>query len=390
MCAVLSAAALCGAAGTYPAAQRGGLFESEFPGDGFLPGRRPSDSAILQTARTIPGSSLPDGPFPAAGGTAGLSGNTVPSFLLPLLEREYGSERGSELYFEQSSLVMIPRRQKKLTLNISPNISSKEVRFSSSDKSVAAVAKDGTVKSKKPGIAVITGTCDGHEAHAVVRVTSKSSGLKRKVRDRVAFYSDVADTDPAADRKRVVLAGSSALDRWGAAASALPQYEIVNTAVGGSTALEWRRLYKTLVLPYKPGAVVFLVGNNDIGKYGKITGKEAARRVTNLLKEVRNALGGDVPVFYCSMLISWNRKAVWKEEKLCNRFVRKFCEGEQNIYYIDLASKFLDSEGKPIKKLFAGDLLHPGRAGYALFKKYIGRALDRKLGQASWHTPGYQ
>ena len=73
---------------------------------------------------------------------------------------------------------------RKITLNASTNADGYTVKFRSSNKKVASVSADGTVKLKKEGTAKITAECNGIKSVCKVEVTPQSA--EKKAKDRRA------------------------------------------------------------------------------------------------------------------------------------------------------------------------------------------------------------
>lgn len=73
---------------------------------------------------------------------------------------------------------------REITLNASTNADGYTVKFRSSNKKVASVSADGTVKLKKEGTAKITAECNGIKSVCKVEVTPQSA--EKKAKDRRA------------------------------------------------------------------------------------------------------------------------------------------------------------------------------------------------------------
>lgn len=295
------------------------------------------------------------------------------------LAQRYSKERKKALYFELPLIQVVRNRTIILALNKKvPGIT-----YKSSNPKVATVNKKGIVTTRKRGYAVITAKTKKYTCHTVVYVFPKRNTLAGKVNDRAASAQTILNPSGEADannrKKTIVIAGSSSADRWVSISQALSGFNVVNTAIGGSTAQEWKSLYSRLILPYHPDAVILLVGSNDIGKNGAISGEECAARIQNVIAGIRNALGDRVPIFYISILINWNRKAAWPQEKTSNRLMKRYCSTEGNTYYIDVASRFLGKNGKPNKALFVSDRIHPNKKGYQIFNSVVGKKVRRVL-----------
>lgn len=315
--------------------------------------------------------------------TQGTATSSMTDLQLPAKVRrlalQYSREQKKALHFRQPLIQVV--RNRKVALSFNKKVSG--IVYKSSNPKTVTVNKRGIITSRKKGYAVITAKYKKNVCHTVIYVFPRRNTLAGKVNARNASALAALNAGRASARnyrkKTIVIAGSSSADRWSSVSEALPGFNVVNTAIGGSTAEEWGQLYTKLILPYHPDAVILLVGSNDIGKYGAISGEECAARIQNIIKELRQSLGDEIPIFYISILINWNRKAAWKQEKMSNKLMKQYCSTAANTYYIDVASKFL-KKGKPNKALFASDKLHPNKKGYQIFKKVIGKKVKQVMG----------
>ena len=63
---------------------------------------------------------------------------------------------------------------------------------------------------------------------------------------------------------RVVLTGSSTIERWTSSADDLVEWPTVNVGIGGSTLMQHASATGELIRPLRPGALVVYVGVNDL------------------------------------------------------------------------------------------------------------------------------
>lgn len=301
------------------------------------------------------------------------TGMAVPAKVKALI-RKYEDEQDKEVHFTSTILFLVQNRTVKLTFNKNPG----KVSYKISGKKVARVSSDGTVTTRRKGVAVVTAKTGKGTRHIVIYVMAHTGSTSEKISRRIR--SAKSSVTKKSRKKTIVLAGSSSFDRWSTAAEAFPGCNVINTAIGGTTALQWTVLYKQLIVPYQPDAVVLFVGSNDIGKNGLISGKECASRIQKLIENIRESLGKDVPIFYVSMLNPYSRKKAWPQEKTSNRLVKAYCGRTKNVYFIDLVPYFLGRNGKPDRKLFCKDRMHPNKKGYKIFKAVIGRKVMKVLG----------
>ena len=298
------------------------------------------------------------------------------------LVRKYTKEKGKTIYFASPFCQVVRNRSVQLTIN-------KEaagVTYKSSKPKVARVSKKGVLSTYKRGYTVITATWKKKTCHMVVYVIPSRGALDASVKSRIISAKNIKNAgsqrkqvSSSRKKKTILLAGSSSADRWRSVSQAFSGFNVVNNAIGGTTAQEWMTLYKKLIIPYHPDAVILLVGSNDIGSTGRIRGETCAERVQNLIASIRQDLGDHVPVFYISIPVTPSRKKAWPQEKTANRLIKKYCSETDNVFYIDLASKFLDKNGKPKASYFASDRLHPSSKGYQVYNSVVSKLVKKVL-----------
>ena len=298
------------------------------------------------------------------------------------LVRKYAKEKGKTIYFASPFLQVVRNRSVQLTIN-------KEaagVTYKSSKPKVARVSKKGVLSTCKRGYTVITAAWKKKTCHMVVYVIPSRGALDASVKSRIISAKNIKNAGSQRNqvsssrrKKTILLAGSSSADRWRSVSQAFSGFNVVNNAIGGTTAQEWMTLYKKLIIPYHPDAVILLVGSNDIGSTGRIRGETCAERVQNLIASIRRDLGDHVPVFYMSIPVTPSRKKAWPQEKTANRLIKKYCSETDNVFYIDLASKFLDKNGKPKASYFASDRLHPSSKGYQVYNSVVSKLVKKVL-----------
>lgn len=271
--------------------------------------------------------------------------------------------RVKALAFTNPVSAMVRGRQHELELNYKK---AKNAVWSSSKPKVASVS-NGIVQAKTPGTTVITARWRNISVRCTIKVTDISPELLS------AAYPATKQ-----NKGKILLAGSSSMDYWASAAQAFSPYEVVNTAIAGSTVEDWLVWYPKLITRYKPAAVVLYVGSNDLGHGAWISGEQNAANTIRLLNKISKKLK-KVPIFYVSINPCWSRTGAWEKIRVSNSLVRKHCARKKNLYYIDIVSASSRADGTPDPSLFLSDRLHPSAKGYAIWKKKVASAVKKKL-----------
>lgn len=294
------------------------------------------------------------------------------------LIRRYAYEQKFDFHFEKSSYQVIKFR----TIQLKTTQTGNKITYKSSNKKIANVSKTGKVTTKKAGIAVITARSGRLKCHCVIRVVGRNGSLSTRVRKRKQASSNTME-EFKPGRKSLLLAGSSAFDNWTGAAKTFSEFNVINNSIAGSSAKQWLGIYQDLIVSYDPDGVVIFVGSNDIGedigKTIKVSGSQCAARIQKLIGLIRESLGEEVPIFYVSMLQPPCRRRAWKQERKSNALMQKYCRATKNVYYIDVASSFMNKNGTAKTWLFKKDMLHPNQKGYKIYRRIIGKAVNKVM-----------
>lgn len=272
-----------------------------------------------------------------------------------------------EATLSQTDISLLRRRRIRLTVS---GCDETPV-WTSSRPSVASVDENGWVTGKTRGRCKISAQCGDIILTCAVQV------VKRDSKALNTFYTDVST-----EKKRILLCGSSSIDQWQSAYEAFSPYEIANVGVGGTNVGYWTRWRKRLItgMQPRPSAVVIYVGSNDVA-HG-ISGSVNAASTIRLLKMIRSELK-NVPVFYVSICPCWGRKSSWKAISISNRKLKKYCRHAKDIYYLDVATEFLDENKKPDRTLFKYDQIHPNGNGYRVWEKVVAAKVIEVLQERS-------
>lgn len=170
----------------------------------------------------------------------------------------------------------------------------------------------------------------------------------------------------------IVFLGSSSFRRWDLDKS-FPGRGLINRGFGGSQMTDAIRYLDRIVLPLKPRTIFLYEGDNDTGS-GK-TPATVEREFRQLVAIVRAALPRTKIVFV-SIKPSIRRWHLIDVARAANARVRRVCEKDDLLEYVDAASPLLGGSGEPRADLFVEDELHLNDAGYAIWAELIAPHLD--------------
>lgn len=180
----------------------------------------------------------------------------------------------------------------------------------------------------------------------------------------------------------VLFVGSSSIRFWDTLAGDFPDWPTINRGFGGSQVRDATWYADRIVIPYRPRAIVFYAGDNDL-----VTGRtpeQVRDDVHAFVARVRGALPR-VPIFWLSIKPSPSRQTLLPQMRQANALVRADLKHFSDTHYVDVATPMLDADGQPDPALFREDMLHMKPAGYALWTQALAPALHARLDAATKH-----
>lgn len=180
---------------------------------------------------------------------------------------------------------------------------------------------------------------------------------------------------------RVVLTGSSTIERWRTYTDDLLEWPTTNVGIGGSTLVQHAGSTRNLIRPLRPGAVVAYVGVNDLGvprKRGVFDsdvgqGVQLVRIAKAYFAELREAAPG-AHIYFIGMIESPLKRPVLNDLRLFNNRIRDLAKIDDTITFIDVNYALAGDDGLPSAEYFS-DGLHLNKAGYEIFAEQVRQAL---------------
>lgn len=207
-------------------------------------------------------------------------------------------------------------------------------------------------------------------ASAAAATSASSATLERELGAEVDRFVE-ADRAALPASCQVLFVGSSSIVKWRETLAAdMAPMPVINRGFGGSHIEYVNRWLDQIVAPYRPRAIVFYAGENDID-----AGKSVDRVVDDfdafMVRKTR-ALG-KVPVYFISVKPSKLRLAELSLQGQVNDAIRARAAARSDLRYIDVVPPMLE-HGKP-KDIFVSDGLHMNAAGYAIWTQVVRAAL---------------
>lgn len=180
------------------------------------------------------------------------------------------------------------------------------------------------------------------------------------------------DRNSAPPAGATLFLGSSSIRLWPIETS-FPERTTIHRGFGGSTIADSLHYADRIVFPYRPRAIVFYAGDNDVA--AGMSAREVTADFERFAAKVFEALP-ETTILFISIKPSikrWNLAGTMLE---INDAVRSLAEKEPRLRYVDVWLPMLGPDGKPIKDLFVADGLHLGPKGYALWTTLVENALS--------------
>lgn len=172
----------------------------------------------------------------------------------------------------------------------------------------------------------------------------------------------------------IVITGSSTVQRWHSSIKKnLAPLTVIPRGFGGSTMADVLHFVDRIVIPYKPRAVVIYEGDNDTGAFGVPPVK-----IADELKQIISTINKVLPqtrIYVISVKPSPARWGNWDKAQEANEFYKEIAGNNDRVSYIDIATPFLNSNGKVISDIFINDGLHLNEKGTRIWAANIKAAL---------------
>ena len=200
--------------------------------------------------------------------------------------------------------------------------------------------------------------------------TAKEPSLEQELGAEVARFVKADRLAPPAVCQ-VLFVGSSSIVKWRETlATDMAPMPVINRGFGGSHIEYVNRWFDQIVAPYRPRAIVFYAGENDID-----AGKSVNRVVLDFgefLRRKTQALG-QTPVYFISLKPSKLRFREFPLQSQVNARIRAQTAQRSDLHYIDVVSPML-KDGRP-KDIFVQDGLHMNASGYQIWTRVVRAAL---------------
>lgn len=166
----------------------------------------------------------------------------------------------------------------------------------------------------------------------------------------------------------IVAVGSSSMRFWHERIKEdLAPLTIIPRGFGGSTMNDVLHHLDSLVLQYKPRAVMIYEGDNDIAK--GINNDFILNRYQAAIARIHQQ-DETTRIYLFSVKPSISRLDMWPQMQAFNEMLERLCKKDDRLTYVDVATPMLE-DGKPLTHIFVGDDLHLNAAGYDIWRDAV-------------------
>jgi lysophospholipase L1-like esterase len=164
---------------------------------------------------------------------------------------------------------------------------------------------------------------------------------------------------------KLVFYGSSTIRLWDSLQEDFKRYDPMNLGFGGSTLEACVYFFKRLMRSLHPKYLIIYAGDNDLGD-GK-TPAEVHGYFVELCNRI-NKCFGNLPLSYVSIKPSPSRWQINGAIQKANCLIKNTIEMRPNMHFVDVYSKMLGDDGRPVVSYYDADGLHLSEAGYEVWR----------------------
>ncbi|MBU2997875.1 G-D-S-L family lipolytic protein [Cellulophaga baltica] len=192
--------------------------------------------------------------------------------------------------------------------------------------------------------------------------------FRKEVEDISIKYDSLWD----ANKETIVFTGSSSIRMWRNLHEIFPQYQVINSGFGGSTAIDLLGYTDELILKYKPKKVFIYEGDNDISS--KMKCKDILDSYNQIIAKI-NKYDLNTKIVIISVKPSIARWSLRRKYKSLNKKLELLCKLSHNLTYVNIWDIMLENK-KLRTNIFLSDGLHMNNEGYALWHSIIKDYID--------------
>ncbi len=176
----------------------------------------------------------------------------------------------------------------------------------------------------------------------------------------------------------VLFIGSSSIRMWNTLHGDFPDLNSIHRGFGGSTSEDVLKYMDYIVLPYKPSAIVYYEGDNDIPQ--GMTYEEIILNMRIFIKKTMEQ-NPQIKIYMISPKPSIRRMLYWDKYTELHKRMKILTDRYNSVYFVDVASPMFKRNGKLNEELFIQDGIHMNETGYDIWKQVLNEKMDLTLNE---------
>ena len=177
------------------------------------------------------------------------------------------------------------------------------------------------------------------------------------------------DESRTTDSDAILFVGSSSIRLWAPNIERdMAPLPVIARGFGGSNMNDVNFFFDRLITPHAPSAIVVYVGENDVVQ--GVSSAQLLQAFETFVGKVRGTLP-DTNIYYLSIKPAPARRNAWSKMQAANTVIANYANSQGDIFFIDIATPMLDSNGGAREDLHVTDGIHMNRQGYAIWTRVL-------------------
>ncbi len=176
------------------------------------------------------------------------------------------------------------------------------------------------------------------------------------------------------DANTLLVTGSSSVRIWDSIHADLAPYQVMQRGYGGARLSDFNYYAPRIIKPQQFKAILVFVANDISGGDDDRTPREVLQFFKALVKQIRER-NQNTPVCWIEITPTPRRWHVYDQINEANTLIRKYCEKNEDLHFIETSYAYMTPEGVPDSSYFREDMLHLNREGYENWTERIRASL---------------
>lgn len=185
----------------------------------------------------------------------------------------------------------------------------------------------------------------------------------------IELFDSMNAVEPAGPNTLLVT-GSSSVRLWNTIHEDMAPYQVMQRGYGGAKLTDFNYYTTRIIQAGSMKAVVIYVSNDISGDGNDRTPREVFQLYKKVVHTIRER-NPDTPVFWIEFNPAPTRWHVIDQIDKANTLIRKYCNRNEDLFFIGTRDILTTASGMPDSTLFKDDMLHLNRQGYERWAERI-------------------